>query len=117
MDSRKGFADVARDATTREKATTRATLENDCHTEGTTYVRARGDLDTGEAGDGMCDVPTAMAMEMAMEMGTAVTPTAADTACTTSPEPMERNENAMRRRRREALASAVGPGDCRSRMV
>jgi len=93
----------------------RATLESDCLTEVTTEVRARGDMDTGEAGDGTRDAPTAMA----------VTPTAADTASTATLEPMERNENGKRRRRSEngkrrrrseAVASAVGPGDWRSRM-
>jgi len=116
VDSLKGLAEAAHDATTREKATTRATLENYCLTERTTEVRARWDMDTGEAGDGTRDAPTAMAMEMAMEMGKPVTPTAADAASTATPDPMERNGNGKRRRRCEALASAVGPGDWRSRM-
>jgi len=86
VDSRKGLAEAACDATTSEKTTTRATLESDCLTEVTTEVRVRGDMDTGEAGDGTHDAPTAMAMEMALEMGTAVTPTAVDTASTATPE-------------------------------
>ena len=110
------MAEAACYATTSEKATARATLECDCLTERMTEVRVRGDMDTGEAGDGMRDAPTAIAMEMAMEMGTAVTPTAADTASTAEPAPKERNQYGKRRRRSEDLASAVGPGDLRSHM-
>ena len=67
-------------------------------------------MDTDGAGDGTRDAPTAM------EMGTAVTPTAADTASTATLEPTERNKNGERRRRSEALPSAVGRGDWRSCM-
>jgi len=73
-------------------------------------------MGTGEAGEGTRNAPTAMTMEMAMEMGTAVTPTTVDTACTVAIEPMVRNEYGMRSRRTKALASAVGPGDRRSGM-
>jgi len=73
-------------------------------------------MDTGGAGDGTRDTPMPTAMEMAMEMGKAVTPIAADTASTATPEPMERNENGKWRMRCETLPAAVGRGDWRSRM-
>jgi hypothetical protein len=69
----------------------------------------RSDLDAGEAGDGRSDAP----MDMAMEMATAATSIAAETAGVTIFEPMERNENGKRRRRSEAPAT---PSDRRSRM-
>jgi hypothetical protein len=69
----------------------------------------RSDLDAGEAGDGRSDAP----MDMAMEMATAATSIAAETAGVTIFEPMERNENGKRRRRSEAPAT---PSDWRSRM-
>jgi len=75
-------------------------------------VSGRSDLDTGEAGDGRSNAP----MDVAMEMATAATPVAAETAGTTIVEPMERNENGKRRRRSEAVATAVDPSDWRSRM-
>ena len=68
----------------------------------------RSDLDTGEAGDRRRDAP----MDVAMEMATAATPTAAKTASRTIFEQMERNENGKRGRNCEAPA----PSDCRSRM-
>jgi len=65
-----------------------------------TEVRASemSDLDMGEAGDGSSDAP----MDVAMQMGTTVTPIAADTAGATMIEPMERNEHGKRRRSCEA---------------
>jgi hypothetical protein len=71
-------------------------------------VSGRSDLDTGEAGDGRSDAPKDVTMEMG---ATAATPVAVDTAGATTVEPMERNENGKRRRRSEALASAVAPSD------
>jgi hypothetical protein len=79
-----------------------------------TEVRGRRDMDMGEGGDETHHAPTAMATGMAMEMGTAVITTAADTASTDTLEPMERNKNGKPRRRAEALASNMGPGDRRS---
>jgi len=70
-------------------------------------VSGRSDLDKGEAGDGRSDAP----MDVAMEMATAATPVAAETAGTTIVEPMERNENGKRRRRSEAVVTAVAPSD------
>jgi len=64
----------------------------------------------------MRKVPTAMPMETAMEMGIAVTPTAADTDTTTTLERAERNDKGKRRMKSEALVSGMGPGDWRSRM-
>jgi hypothetical protein len=75
-------------------------------------VSGRSDLDTGEAGDGRSDAP----MDVAMEMATAATPVAAGTTGTTIVELTERNENGKRRRRSEAVATAVAPSDWRSRM-
>ena len=69
----------------------------------------RSDLDTGEAGDGRSNAP----VDVAMEMTTEVTPTAAETAGATMFEQMERNENGKRRRRCEAPAT---PTDCRCYM-
>jgi len=66
----------------------------------------RSDLDTREAGDRRRDV----AMDMAMEITTEATPTAAGK---TLFEPMERKENRKRRRSSEAPAA---PSDWRSRM-
>jgi len=63
-------------------------------------VSERSDLDTGEAGDGRSDGP----INVVMEMATAATPTAAETASATIFEPMDKNENRKRRRRSEALA-------------
>jgi len=101
VDSRKGLAEAARDVTTKVMTEVRVS-ERDMH--------------TGEAGDGMRDTPTVMAMEMAMAIGRAVTPTAADTASTATLEATERNENGKQRRRIETLVSALGPGDWRSRV-
>ena len=64
----------------------------------------RSDLDTGEAGDRRSDAP----VDVAMEMTTAGTRTAAETVGATMFEPMERNENGKRRRRSEAR---VTPSD------
>jgi len=52
-------------------------------------VSERSDLDTGEAGDGRSNTP----MDVAMEMATAATTTAAETAGGTIFERMESNEN------------------------
>jgi len=72
-------------------------------------VSGRSVLDAGEAGKRRSDTP----MDLAMEMATAATPIAAETADATIFEPMERNENTKRRRRSEAPAD---PSDWRSRM-
>ena len=72
-------------------------------------VSRRSDLDAGEAENGRSDAP----MDVAMEMATAATSIAAETAGATLFEPMERNENGERRRRSEALAAT---SDWRSRM-
>jgi hypothetical protein len=53
-------------------------------------------------------------MDMAMEMTTASTSIAVETAGTTICEPMERNKNEKRRRRSEAPAA---PSDWRSRIA
>jgi len=71
-------------------------------------VSERSDLDTGVAGDGRSDAP----MDLAMEMATAATPTAAETAGRTIFDQKERNDNGMRRMKREALA----PSNWSSRM-
>jgi len=76
-------------------------------------VSKRSDLGTGEAGDGTGDAP----MDMVMEMAMAVTPIAMETAGVATLEPMERNEHGKRRRRSEAPATALGPGDRRGRMA
>jgi hypothetical protein len=75
-------------------------------------VSGRSDLDMGESGDGRRDAPLDVAMEMAM----AATSVAAETAGTTIVEPMERKWNGKRRRRSEAVATAVAPSNWRSRM-
>jgi len=72
-------------------------------------VSGRSDLDAGEAENGRSDAP----MDVAMEMATAATSIAGETAGATILEPMERNENGKRRRRSEA---PVAPSDWRSRM-
>jgi len=69
----------------------------------------RRDLDKGEAGDRRSDAPE----DVAMEMTTAATPTAAETAGATMFEPMKRNKNGTRRRRSQAPAT---PSDWRSCM-
>jgi len=72
----------------------------------------RNCLITGEAADGMSQAP----MYMAMEMGTAVTSIAAETACEEPMEPMERNEKGKGRRRSEIPMTAWALGDWRSLM-
>jgi len=72
-------------------------------------VSGTSDLDAGEAGDGRSDAP----MEVAMEMATAATTIAPETAGATIFEPMERNKNGKRRRRSKAPAA---PSYWRSRM-
>jgi hypothetical protein len=76
---------------TNKQSTTRAAIECNSLTEVTTKVRVskRSDMDTGAVPDGMHDGPTVIALEMAMELGTAVTPIAAVTTCTVKPEHME----------------------------
>jgi hypothetical protein len=68
-------------------------------------------LDTGEAADGRSEV----SMDLAMEMATAVTSIAAETAGEATLEPMEKNENGMRRQS-EVTATVWALGDWRSRM-
>jgi hypothetical protein len=114
--SRKGLAEATHDATTREEATMRATLGSNGLTEVKTEVRARGDMDMGGARDGVRNAPTVMTMEMAMAVGTAVIPTAVDTASTATPQPVERNQNGKRRSRSKAQATEVDPGDWMSHM-
>jgi len=72
-------------------------------------VSGRCDLDAGEAGNGRSDV----LMDVVMEMATAATSIAAETAGATIFEPMGRDNNGKRRRRSEAAAA---PSDWRSRM-
>ena len=74
--------------------------------------KKRSDLDTGEAGDRRSDAP----MDVAMEMVTTVTLIATETMGATIFEPLERNENGKQRRRSEAPATTLAPGDWRSRM-
>jgi len=75
-------------------------------------VSERSDLNTGQPGDRRCDMP----MDIAMEMTTAVTPTAVETAGTTIFQLMERNENGIRRRRSQAPATpAIGRAAWRER--
>jgi len=73
-------------------------------------VSERSELDTG---DGRSDVP----IDVAMEMATAVTPSAAETVGATIVEPMERKENEKQRRRSEAQVTALAPSEWRSRMA
>ena len=82
------MAEATHDATRSAKPTTRVIPESDGLTEVTTKVRLRGDLDMGEAGDGTSDHPTARTMQIALEMGTAVTLTAVDTISMATLEPM-----------------------------
>jgi len=70
-------------------------------------------LDTGEAADGRSDAP----MYMAMEMATAVTSIAAETAGEHTIVPMQRNRNGKRRMRSEVPATAWARGHWRGRMV
>jgi len=72
-------------------------------------VRGRSDLGAGEAENGRNDAP----MYVAMEMATAATSIAAETAGATRLEPMKRNENGKRRKASEA---PVAPSDWWSRM-
>jgi len=55
-------------------------------------------------------------MDIAMEMATAVTPIAAETAGEDALEPTERNENGKRRRRSEVPEAAWALGDWRTCM-
>jgi len=66
-------------------------------------------LDTGEAGNGRSNAP----MDMAMEMATAATAIATETAGATIIQPTKRNEIRKHRRRTKAPAA---PSDWRSRM-
>jgi len=75
-------------------------------------VSARSDLDTGDSGDGRSNAP----MDMAMEITTAVTVFAAETACAAIFESKKTTEYGKRRRRCDAPATAVAPSDWRSRM-
>jgi hypothetical protein len=74
-------------------------------------VSERRGLHTGEATDGRSDA----AMDMAMEIPTAVTSIAAGTAREATREPIERNENG-KRRRSEVPVTAWALGDWTSRM-
>jgi hypothetical protein len=73
----------------------------------------RSGLETGEAADGRSDTP----MDMAMEMATAVTYFATETAGEDTLQPMERNGNRKRRRSSEVPATASAFGDRRSCMA
>jgi len=92
----------------------RTTLEVVCLTEVMTEVRVieRSGLDTGGAADRGSYAP----MDMAMAVATAVAAIAAGTPCERTIEPMERNENAKRRRGSDVPATAWALGDWRSRM-
>jgi len=72
-------------------------------------VSGKSDLSTGEAENGRSAAP----MDVAMEMVTAATSIAAETAGATIFEQMERNKNGKQRWRSEAPAAA---SDWRSRM-
>jgi len=87
----------------------RTTLGETCFTEVMTDVRGseRSGLDTAEAVDGRSNA----CMDMAMEMATAVTSIAAETAREDTLEPMERNENGMRTWTSEVPATAWALGD------
>jgi hypothetical protein len=69
-------------------------------------VSGRRDLDAGIAGYGRSDAP----VDVAMEMATAVTAIAAESAGATIFELMERNANGKRRRRSEAPATPATGG-------
>jgi len=90
------------------------TLEVVCLTEVMTEVRVseRSSLDMRAAADRRSDAP----MDMGIDMVTAVSIIAAETAGEASHEPMERNEHGTGRRRSQVLATAWALGDCRSRM-
>jgi hypothetical protein len=68
-------------------------------------VRVRSSLDTGAAADGMNATP----MDMAMEMATAVTANAAETASEEALELMERNQDGKQCRRSEVKGDLLGP--------
>jgi hypothetical protein len=89
-------------------------MEEVCLTEVMTKVRVseRSGYDTGGAADGRSDA----SMDTAMQMATAGTAIAADTAGEATLEPMERNENGKRRRRSEVPPTALALRDRRSRM-
>jgi len=70
-------------------------------------------MDTGGAGDGSRDEPMTIVMELAMELGMVVTPTAADTPDTATIEPTARNKKGKRRKMSEAPVAVLGPGDWR----
>jgi len=103
------------DTSTNEQATARTTPEELCFTEVLTEVREseRSGLDTEEAAEWIRDAPR----DMAMEMATAVTSIAAETAGATVIEPMETNENGKRRRRSEAPAAPSDWRSCMERMI
>jgi hypothetical protein len=72
----------------------------------------RSGLDTRGAAEMRCNAP----MDIAMEMTTAVTTVAAETAAKNTLDPMERNTNGKWRRRSEDPAAAWALRDWRSRM-
>jgi len=72
-------------------------------------VSDRSSLEMGDTGDRRSDAP----MDLAMDMTTTATPTALETTGATIFEPVERNENSKRRRRRDTLAT---PCNWRSRI-
>ena len=85
-----------------------------CFTETMTVFRVteRSARDMGGAVDGRSDTP----MDMAMEIATAVTSIAVETAGEDILELMQRNVNRKRRRSSDVPAAARALGDRRSRM-
>jgi hypothetical protein len=79
-----------------------------------TEVPARGDIDTGEAGDKTCI--TDMNMQMAHDMVMTVTPSTTHTANTAALEPVEKNDNMMWMKS-EDLMYGVDPTYWRSQMM
>jgi hypothetical protein len=95
-------------------ATTRTTLEQACLREVISNVRVseRRGLNTG----GAVDARRAAPMDIVMEMATAVTHIAAESAGEDTLEPIRRNENGMQKRRSEIRVAACALGEWRSRI-
>jgi hypothetical protein len=92
----------------------RTTLEEACFTEVMTEVTTSNTngLERGGTADRRSDAP----LDLAIEMQTAVTAIATETAGQDTLEPMERNENGMPRRRSEVPLPTWALRDWRSRM-
>ena len=89
---------------TNEQEMMKTTLGKACFTEALTEVRGntKNGLDTGEAADGSSDAPR----EMAMEIATALSSIAAETAGEDTLQPREKNANRKGKRRSDVLATA-----------